>query len=303
MGVAGTSDVFAAFGHPDPDYDGVCFAVRNLGFIKFEVIRQSIVEIELHPRNVELPALLAVQQQLLSSDLRLFPYQVFRHEPGIPKSLPRPSSTISRLSELCRPHFMPPTHDVSLLSRKISACCFQDEPNIPRVMAQKWRVSFGHFDPNIIPLAMRNDLPPRLAIVGVKPRQQDPVWRFIGQGHRWLGGRVPPHDCSATRSRIFPTRITANGPAASTGGRRRLGRPRYDLVSTSVQYLGAPSKPWLPGPLREVAAALENAIGRNFRHPVFQDGRRGRHCEADMTWAGVTFDNSEVLVRKFEMSS
>ena len=68
----GTSDFFAALGDPDPDYDAVAFAVRNLGFIKFEVIRQSIVEIELHPRNVELPALLAVQQQLLSSDLHLF---------------------------------------------------------------------------------------------------------------------------------------------------------------------------------------------------------------------------------------
>ncbi len=73
----GTSDFFAALGDPDPDYDAVSFAVRNLGFIKFEVIRQSIVEIELHPRNVELPALLAVQQQLLSSDLRLFRIKYF----------------------------------------------------------------------------------------------------------------------------------------------------------------------------------------------------------------------------------
>src|SRR4051795_1915393 len=73
----GTSDFFAALGDPDPDYDAVSFAVRNLGFIKFEVIRQSVVEIELHPRNVELPALLAVQQQLLSSDLRLFRIRYF----------------------------------------------------------------------------------------------------------------------------------------------------------------------------------------------------------------------------------
>ncbi len=73
----GTSEFFAALGDPDPDYDAVSFAVRNLGFIKFEVIQQSIVEIELHPRNVELPALLAVQQQLLSSDLRLFRIKYF----------------------------------------------------------------------------------------------------------------------------------------------------------------------------------------------------------------------------------
>jgi hypothetical protein len=73
----GTADFFAALGDPDPYYDAVSFAVRNLGFIKYEVIRQSIVEIELHPRNVELPALLAVQQQLLSSDVRLFRIKYF----------------------------------------------------------------------------------------------------------------------------------------------------------------------------------------------------------------------------------
>src|SRR6266404_1275909 len=62
----------AALGDPDPDYDAEAFAVKNLGFIKFRVIERSIIEIELHPRNVKLPALLAVQQQLLSSRIRLF---------------------------------------------------------------------------------------------------------------------------------------------------------------------------------------------------------------------------------------
>ena len=50
-------EFFAALGDPNPDYDAVAFAVKNLGFIKFQVIQHSIVEIELHPRNVELPAL------------------------------------------------------------------------------------------------------------------------------------------------------------------------------------------------------------------------------------------------------
>ena len=80
MGVARYVGVFAALGDPDPDYDAVSFAVRNLGFIKFEVIRQSVVEIELHPRNIELPALLAVQQQLLVVGSAPVPDQVFRHE-------------------------------------------------------------------------------------------------------------------------------------------------------------------------------------------------------------------------------
>src|SRR5580765_2709390 len=67
-----TPEFFAALGDPDPDYDAVAFAVKNLGFIKFQVIQHSIIEIELHPRNFEPSALLAVQQQLLSSDVKLF---------------------------------------------------------------------------------------------------------------------------------------------------------------------------------------------------------------------------------------
>ena len=59
-----------ALGDPNPDYDAAQFAVKNLGFIKFQILDGSIVEIELHPRNVGLPALLAVQQQLLSSQVR-----------------------------------------------------------------------------------------------------------------------------------------------------------------------------------------------------------------------------------------
>jgi hypothetical protein len=33
--------------------------VKSLGFIKFQMIQRSLVEIELHPRNVELTTLLA----------------------------------------------------------------------------------------------------------------------------------------------------------------------------------------------------------------------------------------------------
>src|SRR5436305_15068929 len=61
-----------ALGDPDPDYDAVAFAVRNLGFIKFQMLHQSLVEVELHPRNVEFPALLAVQEKLLSCSATLF---------------------------------------------------------------------------------------------------------------------------------------------------------------------------------------------------------------------------------------
>src|SRR5260370_31516608 len=72
-----SAEFLAALGDPDPDYDAALFAVKNLGFIKFQILDGSVVEIELHPRNVQLPALLAVQQQLLSSQVRLFRIKYF----------------------------------------------------------------------------------------------------------------------------------------------------------------------------------------------------------------------------------
>ena len=51
--------------------------MKNLGFIKFQILDNSIIEIEVHPRNVEIPALLAVQQQILTSHIKLFRLKYF----------------------------------------------------------------------------------------------------------------------------------------------------------------------------------------------------------------------------------
>ena len=83
-----TPEFLAALGDPKPDYDAIAFAVKNLGFIKLHVIEQSIIEIELHPRNVGLAALLAVQHQLLSSDGTPVSDQIFRHAAGNRRSRP-----------------------------------------------------------------------------------------------------------------------------------------------------------------------------------------------------------------------
>src|SRR5207237_5756934 len=72
-----SSEFRAALGDPEPDYDGAAFAVKNLGFIRFQILDKSIIEIDLHPRNVEIPALLAVQQQLLTSQIKLFRIKYF----------------------------------------------------------------------------------------------------------------------------------------------------------------------------------------------------------------------------------
>lgn len=240
----GTSDFFAALGEPDPDYDAVAFAVKNLGFIKFQVIRQSIVEIELHPRNVELPALLAVQQQLLSSDVRLFRIKYFEGswQSEISSSV---EFTISRLSELCAPQFTPMANERFLVEPQDFGMLFENEENLLGVIAQKWRICFGHFDPKVITLAMHNGLLPRLAIIGIKPRHQDPVWRFIGDRHRWMGSDYPQTGLGDKVANI-PDKEYGEWASEFYRSVAESGRPRYDLVSTSIQFRNEPGKPWRP---------------------------------------------------------
>ena len=144
----GTSEFFAALGDPDPDYDAVSFAVRNLGFIKFEVIRQSIVEIELHPRNVELPALLAVQQQLLVIGSAPVPDQVFRYELAFRNLVLDRGHDRAPVRAVRAALYADRSHDRFLVEPQDFGVLFEDEQNDFRVIAQKWRVSFGHFDLN-----------------------------------------------------------------------------------------------------------------------------------------------------------
>jgi hypothetical protein len=87
---------------PDPDYDSLSFAVKNLGFVKLEVLDRSIVQIELHPRNVEFPALLAAQQQISSCGFALFRIRYFETDWKFEISSSA-EHTIARLSELCIP--------------------------------------------------------------------------------------------------------------------------------------------------------------------------------------------------------
>jgi hypothetical protein len=240
-----TPAFFAAIGDSDPDYDAVGFAVKNLGFIKFQLIRRTIVEIELHPRAVELAALLAVQQRLLSLDVRLFRIKYFDMvwHSEIASSA---EVTVARLSELCAPHYTPASRDRFLVEPQDFGLLFEDEPNQMRPLAQKWRISFGHFDPTIITLAMRNNLLPRLAIIGVKQPQHDPVWRFIGDGHRWLGGGKYVHTGLGEKVAHIPDKDYGEWASGFYNAVAESGKPRYDLVTTSIQYQDEPGKPWRP---------------------------------------------------------
>ena len=236
-----SEEFLRALGDENPDYDSVGFAIKNLGFIKYELVGQSIVEIDLNPRNVEFPALLAVQQQILTAGVNLFRIRYFDNSWHSEISSSS-EHTIGRLSELCTPVFAPPPTEKFIVEPIDYSKLLEDEGNQFRPLAQKWRISFGHFDPNVIALAMNNQLLSRMMIVGVKPRQEDPIFRFIGDGHRWFGNSYhvnaigekvehqPDHEYGSWVSEFYKAVA-------------RSGQPRYDLVTAALRYEEEDGKP------------------------------------------------------------
>jgi hypothetical protein len=236
-----TPEFFAALGDSDPDYDALAFAVKNLGFIKFQVIQHSIVEIELHPRNVQFPALLAVQQQLLSSEVKLFRIKYLENswQSEISSSA---ENTIERLSHLCAPTFTPAPTNRFLVEAQDFRTLFDDEECPFRPLAQKWRMSFGVFDPSVITLAVNHQLISRLMIIGIKPHERDPVFRFIGDAHRWLGRNFYASSIG-DKVQEQPDKEYGEWVCEFYKAVASTRQPRFDLVTASLQFENEPGAP------------------------------------------------------------
>jgi hypothetical protein len=231
--IENSDEFLASLGDPAPDYDAASFAIKNLGFIRFQILDQSVIEIELHPDTVELPALLAVQQQVNVSSVPLFRirYLTTAWQSEIHSSR---EAAIARLSELCAARFAPASQERFLVEPQDYTKLFDDEDNPLRLMAQKWRMSLGFFDPTVISFAIKHQLLSRLMIFGVKPNGTDPVFRFIGDGFQWLqndyqfygvGERVenqPDKDYGGWVSEFYKSVATT-------------GQPRYDRVTAQIQ--------------------------------------------------------------------
>jgi hypothetical protein len=236
-----TPEFLEALGDPNPDYDSIAFAVKNLGFIKFQVLGNSIVEIEFHPRNVALPALLAVQHEIVRSKVQLFRIKFFDTEwrSEISSSA---EHIVSRLSQLCAPIFVPPGTERFIIEPKDLSTLFADDENALRPLAQKWRVSFAQFDPSVISLAVTQGLLPRLMIAGIKPHQAEPTWRFIGNGHRWIGSTYQLHGIGE-KVENMPDRDYGAWATEYYKSVATSGQPRYDLVSGSIQFEDETGRP------------------------------------------------------------
>ena len=229
-----SAEFLTALGDPKPDYDAALFAVKNLGFIKFQVLDNSVIEIELHPQNVELPALLAVQQQLLSTRVKLFRIKYLEME-WKSEILCASEVAVSRLSELCAPKFAPAPRGKFLVEPQDFSNLFDTDESPLRLMAQKWRMSFGHFDPSVISFAIKHGLLSRLMIAGVNPRRPDPIFRFIGDGHaNWLDNEYHFH-AIGERLENLPDKDYGGWISHFYKNVARTGEPRYDYVTAAIR--------------------------------------------------------------------
>ncbi len=234
------AEFLAALGDPDPDYDAVGFAVRNFGFIKFEIINSSAVEIELHPRNVMPAALAAVHKQIAESAFRLFRIKYFDGE-WRSEITASAEQALSRLRELCAPVFEPSRQDRFASEPRDLKRLLRDEVSVMRLATQKWRASFGYFDESVISFAIKYHLLSRLVIIGVGPQQSDPVFRFIGEGHaNWLDVE---HHLSAIGQKLenLPDKDYGGWASEFYKNAAGTGQPLYDCVSATIQK---PSEPY-----------------------------------------------------------
>lgn len=238
-----SEEFHAALGDPNPDYDAVGFAVRNLGFVKFQVLDRLVTEIELHPRNVDLRALSALERLLGEAGTNLFRIKYLEDEwhSEISSSA---EHTMARLRELCVPVVEPPSSERFHIDARDPAVLFSQARRSEGLgpMAMKWRVAFGNFDASVIGLATRNDLLPRFAIAGFEPSTTRPILRFFGEAHRWAGDMyrlngigqpvdaMPDKEYGAWLSQIYEA-------VASTG------HPRYDLITAQMEFHNEAGKP------------------------------------------------------------
>jgi hypothetical protein len=239
----GSPEFLEMLGDPTPDYDSTQFAVKNLGFIKFDMIDHAVIEVELHPRNVELPALLAAQQQLLCSEIGLYRirYLTTTWHSEITASRER---AIARLSELCAPA------DCFLLSERFTAEAldaselFKEDATSLRPLAQKWRAAFGYFDSTVISLAIQHGLLAHMMIFALTPPDPDPVFRFVGNNLSWLG-KDPQVNAIGRKITSQPDGEYGGWVSQFYKSVASSGQPRYDIVKAAIQPTQSISKPYL----------------------------------------------------------
>ena len=233
-----SEEFHAALADPDPDYDAVGFAVRNLGFVKFQVLDRLVTEIELCPRNVDLRALLAVERLLLEAGTNLFRIRWLAEEWHSEISASA-KHTLARLRELCAPSFEPVMTERFHVEARDPKTLFDTQLGRETPlghMAMKWRVAFGNFDPLVMGVAARNGLLPRLVVLGFE-RGDDtrPILRFMGGEQRWGGDNYRVEGVGQPVEQM-PDREYGAWVSEFYKNVAQSGQPRYDIITADMEY-------------------------------------------------------------------
>ncbi len=228
-------EFLAALGDPEPDYDAVGFAVRNLGFVKFQVLDRLVTEIELCPRNVDLRALLAVERLLCEAGTNLFRVRWLADEWHSEISASA-KHTMARLRELCAPVFEPVLTERFRVDPQDPSVLFDTQRGRATAlghMAMKWRVAFGNFDEKVLDLASRNNLLPLTAIVAFDSPESAPVFRYIGNGHRYTTRQFHV-DAIGEKVENMPDREYGHWITEFHRSVASSGQPRFDQVTATI---------------------------------------------------------------------
>ena len=83
---------------------------------------------------------------------------------------------------------------------------------------------------------------PLTAIVGVKPHEREPIFRFLGDGHRWMGAEYRVNGIGEKVANL-PDKDYGGWVAEFYRSVASSGQPRYDVITAAMQYQDEVGKP------------------------------------------------------------
>lgn len=234
-----TDAFFATLGRLVPGSDPIGFAVRDLGFVKFHQGNDAVTTIEFDPRSVDRRALLRAERQVRDCGAAAFYIKTIGAAESAGRALSA-TEAVSCLRELYAPPEKPaaagrfsaqPLDYASLLRKTDDPFCR---------LGRKWCSAFGAFDASVMNFAGDNDLLPRMMVFAVAPRTGDLVFRYIGDGHRWLT-RHYAADPIGDRLDSQPDKEYAAWVSPFYRAVARSGEPRRDIVSATLCFGAEPA--------------------------------------------------------------
>jgi hypothetical protein len=234
-----TDAFFASLARLVPGSDPIDFAVRDLGFVKFHLDDRAVATIEFDPRSVDRRALLRAERQIRDCGASTFCVTTIGASGSAYQSLSATEAVV-RLRELCAPpdkpaaagRFAAQPLDYATLLRKTGDpfCRF----------GRKWCSSFGAFDASIMAFAGDNDLLSRMMVFAVRPGTEDLVFRYIGDGHRWLTRHYRTDPIGDTLD-SQPDKEYAAWVSQFHRAVARSGEPCFDIVSATLRFGAEPA--------------------------------------------------------------